>query len=205
MAYYSTIRRKMLSRKTFHHHTDLSLSIWLHKELVLVCTAMSSATWVLTDFVISFHRLLLSHQQFLEQTHPQATPDSILVLPLDYVEADFNLMRSWHSMTWFWFRWWSKLLVLPSEHLQYIVVCSMWGFLKLLPSLSKFVHYLLQFLKLFFLILTPWFLLKSQLSLPLGSAAVKQLQSALYHTLTVSIGVRVHGKIHIIWRINTSI
>lgn len=83
-----------------------------------MCTAMSSVRRLLSDFVISFHRLLLSHQQLLEQTHPQPTPDSILVIPLDYVESDFNLMRFWHSMTWFWFRWWSKLLVLPLEHWQ---------------------------------------------------------------------------------------
>lgn len=63
--------------------------------------AMSSAGLVLTDFVISFHRLLLSHQKLLEQTDPQATPGLILVLPLDYVKADFNLMHAWHSMTWF--------------------------------------------------------------------------------------------------------
>lgn len=101
MAYCSTIRRETLSRKIFHHHTDLFSSTWPHKELVPMCMAMSSARLVLTNFVISFHRLLLSHQQLLEQTHPQVTPGSILVLPLDYVEADFNLMRSWHSMTWF--------------------------------------------------------------------------------------------------------
>lgn len=66
-----------------------------------MCTAMSPARLVLTDFVISFHCLLLSHHQLLKQTHPQATPGLILVLPLDYVEADFNRMRSWHPMTWF--------------------------------------------------------------------------------------------------------